>query len=199
MLECPACRQLGIYEHSVQLSLDELSASNDGPQAMPTAYSRCAACNAWFRRGATGELLDAPHEGPPRLDRVVWTMPPWTQPTDEASFELSWDLAVHHFEQLVQTQTHMRPLLAFLGDLRTAGFGSRLRAGQSVASLCLSRAKEHGLRPGQSHLFLTPQRDGSVAVTGILRATEVRFGPVHATLDADLAHSLHALADLPID
>ena len=195
MLACPACKRPGIFEHSVSISWEEVRGRQEG-DAMPV-YSRCVACKAVFARGAHGEFGAQLPAGPDA--HHVWIAPPWKKPGDEAQFEMSWDVVQAFFERLALKHAFVRPIYELIGALRDAGFGARLRAGQSVSSLGLSRAREHGLRPDQSHLFLHPQPDGTIRVRGRIGPIDVDFGPVSCVLAGELHRTIHALADVPID
>lgn len=133
------------------------------------------------------------------LGRPVWILPPWLEPAEPASFQMSWDVVEALFERQAATHAMLRPLRALIVELRTSGYGPRLRAGQSLSSLGLSRSREHGLRPDQSHLFLKPGTDGRIRVEGRIGPRAIDRGPTDAALDRWLRADLEALARCPID
>ena len=124
--------------------------------------------------------------------------PPWLGDLDRSEFERSWDAVASFYEQLID-DARLDPLRRLLDWLRERGFAKRLRAGQSMSSLGLSRSRIHGLRPDQSQLWLRPQADGRVAVDGKVKAAEIRFGPVEAKLTGPLLDAVERLASSPLE
>lgn len=80
-----------------------------------------------------------------------------------------------------------------------ARYGARLRAGQPLNSLGLSRSREHGLRSEQSHLWVHPRLDGSSTVEGRIGDKPVRLGPTAPELGDALRSALDELCSIPID
>lgn len=195
MRACPSCRALGIPEHSVLVVLDEYAVARDSA----TTYSQCAECDAIFvREGPEGFVAQPPHALEDR-GRTIQLIPPWKRRTDDGSFERSWDAIEAFFEDQAHVLVWVRPLYALLAELRAAGLDARLRAGQSQNTLGLSRAREHGLRPGQDNLFLQPQADGSLVVEGRVAGGSVAFGPVAARYDGRLRAAIESLVTAPVD
>lgn len=192
MRDCPECGERGIAEHSVFVSMAELERL--GPERAPH-YSRCIHCEAPFVREGIDTLSRAASEPKGRLVRVL---PAWKGDSVEAHFQLSWDMMEAYYEGL-RALEHLDPLRVFFHELREAGYDRKLRAGQSLHALGLSRSREHGLREGQSHLYLEPEEDGRVKVQGVLDGTKYRFGPVPCTFGARIRRAIEALAGLPID
>ncbi len=192
MRSCPKCGENGIAEHSVFASVDDLE--RRGPDGAPS-YSRCIRCDALFVREGIDTLtsIDSDLKG-----RVVRTVPPWKDDSVEAHFQLSWDMMEAYYDGL-RSQAQLDPLRALLQELREKGFDRKLRAGQSLHALGLSRAKDHGLREGQSHLYLSPEGDGRVRVQGLLDGTKYRFGPVPCTFGGRIQRAIETLATLPTD
>jgi hypothetical protein len=69
----------------------------------------------------------------------------------EGEFLISWDLLETFFGR-VKVDAPRR--LALIAALRAAGFDRKLRAGQSLTSMLLSRARNHGLADGQPFVRL---------------------------------------------
>jgi len=192
MRDCPECGARGIADHSVFASVEELE--RQGAERA-TRYSRCIHCEALFVREGIDTLTPAPEEPKGRLARVL---PPWKGDSVEALFQLSWDMMEAYYEGL-RALGSLDPLRALFHELREAGYDRKLRAGQSLHALGLSRAHDHGLREGQSHLYLEPEADGRVKVQGILDGTKHRFGPVPCTFGARIRRAIDTLAELPVD
>lgn len=191
MRSCPECGESGIAEHSVLAVANEVREL--GPTEAPS-YSRCRSCDAIFARPDPETLtrLDDPPGEP--LVRVV---PPWKGSSDGNELQLSWDVVELFFEDHAG-DAHLEPLRALIALLRERGFDSTLRAGQSSATLLLSRSREHGLREGQSHLSFTAEPDGRVKVEGLLEGAKHRFGPVPATFGGRIERAIESLAKLPL-
>lgn len=111
----------------------------------------------------------------------------------EGEFLISWDQMETFFGR-VKVDAPRR--LAFIAALRAAGFDRKLRAGQSLTTLLLSRARHHGLADGQPVVrvefhngFLTI--DAAFAgITGLERPL--------GDPPPELLELLHALAARPI-
>jgi hypothetical protein len=197
MRRCPSCGEQGIWQHSVLASLDALEKLTAATVSQLTTYARCRRCQATFRHQGPDTLVPEPAAA--LADQIVWMAPPWQPHTDETGFQMSWDLAEHFFEDQAREMEWLRPLCHFLGELRAAGYGTTLRAGQSLVTLGLSRSREHGLRPEQSYLFVQPRPDGQVMCEGTIAGQAVRLGPVAPTLAAPLRSLLDALVAVDID
>jgi hypothetical protein len=93
------------------------------------------------------------------------------QPTDDRTaishdFEESWQGIQRFFEELVLINDHMHllPILKFIFVFKMFEQSNgefRLRAGQSLDSLILSRTRYHGLKHGQAYLQITSQMNGT--------------------------------------
>jgi hypothetical protein len=93
------------------------------------------------------------------------------QPTDERAaiscdFEESWKGVMQFFGELVLVNDHMHlfPILKFIFVFKTLEQWNgefRLRAGQSMDALILSRSRYHGLRGRQAWLQITSQMNGT--------------------------------------
>jgi hypothetical protein len=199
VLRCPACGELRIFEHSVLLNLDDVRRAREAGDGFPAVYSRCAACAAVFRRDGPDVLVAEPAGQLASEGGVVWTLPPWAPKSDDASFQMSWDVTEAFFERQAAELAWVAPLYGLVRALRTAGFDARLRAGQSLSSLGLSRAREHGLRPSQSHLFFLPQPDGRIVVDGSISGRKLRFGPVPPAFAGELRFAIEDLSRVEID
>ena len=197
MLTCPSCGEAAIPAHSVRCSPDAPGSlgPTTGLPGVPV-YSRCRACGSAFVRGGPEDFELVPAgalEG-----QTLWIVPPWKERSDEAELELSWDLVEAFYAQDIEG-IDLGPLRALITLLRVEGFGSRLRAYQSLSSLFLSRSRSHRLRPDQSFLQFAPDRSGRVRVDGILSGTRYRFGPVPAVFRGRIRRTIEMLSDLPLD
>lgn len=87
--------------------------------------------------------------------------------------------------------------LAIIAAIRRAGLDRSLRAGQSLATLMISRSRRHGLRPDQPFIALTfhaTQTEIHVSLGG--KRTWMMSGH---ELTAQLVHDLEELGSCPID
>lgn len=166
---------------------------------LPVTYSCCTQCGTFFRRGRSGSFEREALDEPTRQSATIWILPVWKQPSDASSFELSWDVTEAFFERMATKQPWVRPLRALVARLRVDGFDTRLRAGQSLNALGLSRARDHGLGPKHSHLFLMPEANGRLLVRGRMDDATIALGPVEATLDGALREAVETLARRPIE
>lgn len=191
MQNCPECGERGIAEHSVLASPAELETLGHGAPR----YARCSKCGTIFGGESPETLarLPDPPSGP-----FVRMVPPWKGTSDAHDLQVSWDVVELFFEDF-DGDAHLEPLRALIVLLREEGFDTKLRAGQSLTTLMLSRSREHGLREGQSHLRFAAEADGQVKVEGLLDGTKHRFGPVPATFGGRIQRAIESLAKLPID
>ena len=194
---CPSCAEPGIREHSVLVAIEALATHDAASGESVQTYSRCSRCGALFHRPHLDAL--AAVSATALDERTVWIVPPWKGRPDAAPFEASWDVVEAFFEDQAVETDRVRPLYRLIAELRAAGLDSRLRAGQSSSSLGLSRSREDGLRAGQSHLFLDPQPDGSLAVRGLIGGEPLALEPAHANLVGPLRDAIDALAACEID
>src|SRR5262249_32243548 len=65
----------------------------------------------------------------------------------EGEYVASWDDIEETYREFEFKES--AAILRFIADLRRAGFDHTFRAGTSMATLILSRARRHGLRPEQ--------------------------------------------------
>lgn len=194
MKTCPVCNELGIGEHSVSIRLDPPPGESRARSL--AAYTRCMACGAPFRFDGPDNLV---RESDEDADvRVAWIVPPWAARSLASDFELSWDCSERFFRRSAKSSPELASMVSLIGDLRGVGLGARLRAGQSMSTLILSRARNSGLRPEQQHVALEPQAGGAVKVKAKL-ARELSFGPVPASYGADLKLVIDALISVPVD
>lgn len=161
-----------------------------------SAYTRCTECGEAFRFTDSDGLEPECRERVAR--NVAWIVPPWTQRCRESEFELSWDDVERDFRAQRAANPELAPMVGLIGDLREAGLGPRLRAGQSASSLVLSRSIADGVREGQRFVALDPQPGGAVKIRALL-ARELSFGPVPASYGGDLKLVVDALLSAEID
>lgn len=169
MRACPTCKQPGLYEHSVLIAWQE--AAREPSPAELTTYLRCARCGQPFQctRSTLTPLDPTAFEA---LGTMLWIRPPWVEVSLEAEFEFSWDFTHYFYVRLDLPEGELFSRL--LERWRGEGYGARLRAGQSVTMLMLSRSREHGLREEQSYLQLAASDDGTLYVTGVIDGRRVQ-------------------------
>lgn len=71
------------------------------------------------------------------------------------AFEASWDKTLGFYESLMRSYPNfgfLKPVTAFITDLKSRGENSHFRLGTSVYSLIISRSAGHGLREGQKYI-----------------------------------------------
>jgi len=197
MQSCPSCGELGIREHSVLSPFEELSKQEAASAEPLHTYTRCTRCDAHFHHPSAETLTPAGSEE--LEERLLSIVPPCKKRGDQTPFEISWDNVEAFFEALSVQLEWIRPLSGLITELRSAGFDSQLRAGQSLNKLGLSRSREDALRPEQSHLLLAPQPDGSLIVDGHVGGRKVQLQAVTAALDGPLRAAIDALTQVPID
>lgn len=80
----------------------------------------------------------------------------------EGEFLVSWDNIERFYAGLLDQPRfpQTRRILDLVASLRRAGYDRRLRAGQSLFWLILSRSRRHGLREGQPHVVFDFREDG---------------------------------------
>ncbi|MFO7562782.1 MAG: hypothetical protein R6X02_09090 [Enhygromyxa sp.] len=113
----------------------------------------------------------------------------------EGEFIDSWDHMQDFFADL---PLGLIPRIApFLAAMRSHGFDRTLRAGQSMATLILSRARRHGLGPGAPHLAFNFYDAGVTAeLSGVGNGRQVSNATLE--LNDDILELLRALEAEPI-
>ena len=195
-LLCPNCGACPLPT-TVHLSLDQLRRD---PEHV-VYYSRCPGCRATFARRHQDDQPTAVAESEwSKIGQLLLALPPWIDQTDLAmQFLASWEAVHQFFVELAQGATWLAPMPRLIADLRQRGFERTLRAGQSLNTFIVSRAREHGLRAGQSHLQLMPGQDGSLAVTGIIADQPVRLDMAEAAVTPALLGALQRLVARDVD
>lgn len=192
---CPTCGKPGVPEHSVHVTPQQLASMQRGED--PSVFSKCLRCGAVFGIGPSGELVKP---APDILaDESVWIVPPKKSRAASTAFESSWDVVEAFFERQAAATTWVRPMFALVQQMRSAGYDRRLRAGQSLNSLGLSRSRQHGLRADQSNLFVIPSADETIRVEGTVRGIRVVEGPWDPALTEGLRSVLEKLAAVAVD
>lgn len=135
----------------------------------------------------------------PTIEGTIWMRPPWLAESAETDFEMSWDIVEHYFDRLTRDVEWIGFVAPFILELRRSGWGSTLRAGQSLAALVLSRARQHGLRVGQSYVSLAAAPNGTFAAEVSLRGKGVRRKGVPPSLGGWLHDRLVELVAISID
>jgi hypothetical protein len=181
-------------EHSVLAPVRQLERGGE-----LEVYARCLRCGAAFRRDPVGVSRSIASSAFESLGPMAWMRPPWVAASDQAELEMSWDVVEHFFAGLVERVPSVAAVRTLLPQLREAGYGSRLRAGQSLSTLVLSRSREHGLREDQSRLSLAPRRDDLLRVAGAIGGEAVAARDVPPALTGWLADRVEALVGVPID
>lgn len=88
----------------------------------------------------------------------------------------------------------------FMRLMRKKGYDRTLRAGQSMASLILSRSKRHGLRREQASVLFWFNRHGMVVYDRIEgRDNEKKLSFPEIKLTAEVEQILIRLQNMPID
>jgi hypothetical protein len=67
----------------------------------------------------------------------------------EGEFIQSWDRIEQFFDSVLEPGPWKDQVLQFISQLRHAGYDRKLRAGQSLFALVVSRSRRHGLRLDQ--------------------------------------------------
>lgn len=134
--------------------LDKWLSDRAAPSAMAAAFP-------WLRLGPVARYYE---EGRPV----------------EGEFLASWDFVERFYREMGWPLAG--PVLGLIADIRRAGYGRVLRAGQSLWSLVVSRSRRHGLRPEQPYVAFDFRQDGM---------------DVHARIGVTEKHSFPALAFTP--
>ncbi len=121
-------------------------------------------------------------------------------PALEADFAASWERMIAFYDDFLKDAAwgwlaRMRDLVV---RLRDAGYNRTLRAGQSMTTFMVSRSRDHGLRPEQPSLALTPQRELITVVPNHF-AGDRHFTISYGDLDPLLLELLDALEHIPVD
>ena len=194
VLSCPSCSSLAIFEHSVQVERAQLE---NGCQLEDLVCRvACSACGRAFRRDPTGlgrceTELDAE-------DGALWIPPPWQPPSLSADFELSWDVTMSMFAPQNGPLAHSE-LFAVIGELRRRGYGEHLRAGQSLSSFIVSRARAHGLTPQHSYVSIFVATDDAWQLEAQLSGSRTTLRGPRWELERMLSAFVAALAALPLE
>lgn len=111
----------------------------------------------------------------------------------EGEFLCSWDWIQEFYSADLKDWTFSGAMLRLLTELRLAGYDRRLRAGQSMYTLVLSRSRRHGLRAEQPFLAVVIHEKGVTVHFG-----EERREMPRASLSPELKEFLDRLAAEPI-
>lgn len=68
-------------------------------------------------------------------------------------FVESWNSMISFFEFIFKNKAFQTEILNLIEEMRVKGFDEKLRAGQSMTYLILSRSRRHGLRTGQKSII----------------------------------------------
>jgi hypothetical protein len=77
----------------------------------------------------------------------------------EIEFIKSWDYIEKFYKTMPFANINVPKILEFINQLRQIGFDRKLRAGQTLSALILSRSLHHGLREGQFRLMFVFDND----------------------------------------
>ena len=192
MLACPACGSASLFEHSALMRRSDLAMAAQAP-----LYSRCWSCSTPFWRPGANEVGP---EATIALDGEddLWVIPRWVERTLAAEFRFSWDFTQHFFLR-PRAGPGRESISALIRQVRAAALDSQLRAGQSYESLGLSRSCQHGLRPFQDHVFLTPRLDGWLGVTGLLDGQPLALERTPPAFEGELRRLIERLATAGVD
>jgi hypothetical protein len=109
----------------------------------------------------------------------------------EGEFLESWDGIERHFAHEYGPGPRV---LALIAAIRAAGYDRKLRAGQSMYTLIVSRSRRHGLRRGQPSVAFEFEGEGMQVYVG-----EQRLSLSRVELDPRVEAILRDLAAQPID
>ncbi|MBZ0277438.1 MAG: hypothetical protein K8I60_14930 [Anaerolineae bacterium] len=127
----------------------------------------------------------------------------------EESFQASWLAMESFFAQkiIISGQAHLVPIyrfIFFVRNMRIGDYAFKLRAGQQVDRLVLSRSRVHGLRQGQPRLSIDVIKDSEYGLTyynGVSTNETVvetlTRDDIH--IDVQLMNLLDQLVEYPID
>jgi len=98
-------------------------------------------------------------------DKIFSVLEP-LNPELEQEFIASWERIEKFFArtELIEGRPFLIPMGKFIRSLREHGYDTRLRAGQSIYYLVLSRSQKHGLRSDQATLSFMMMPDGTTHV-----------------------------------
>jgi len=116
----------------------------------------------------------------------------------EGEFIKSWDWMQQFYED--DSFPMKTAVLTLIAQLRNAGYDRKLRAGQSLWSLIVSRSRRHGLREDQPCVhfwFREDVMDVRVFVRDRHEAEEIRGATI--ALSASVEAALRQLAEQPVD
>ena len=124
------------------------------------------------------------------------------QDSIEEEFIASWNWIEVFFTKRINNyrMEWLKPMLNLIAELRQHGHDKKLRAGQSLEYLVLSRSREHGLRRGQSMLRFELIAEGGITVY-YFEAPDVRIRieVEHVALTPEIETLLTRLLSHPID
>jgi hypothetical protein len=109
----------------------------------------------------------------------------------EGEFQESWDGIERHFSDGYGPGPQVLSLIA---AIRAAGYDRKLRAGQSMYTLIVSRSRRHGLRRGQPKVAFEFEQGGMQVYVG-----EQRLNLPRVEFDPRVEAILRDLAAQPID
>lgn len=111
----------------------------------------------------------------------------------EGEFVQSWVWIESFFSDHPQAPA----IIEFIRQIRSKGYDKQLRAGQSLYFLGISRSRRHGLRMGQSALWISFGKDGMYV--GKRSHSEAAYFSKEITLSSELEKLLDKLKELPVD
>jgi hypothetical protein len=113
-----------------------------------------------------------------------------TDDSIEGEFIRSWDQIEQFFDMVLEPGPWKDQVLQFISQLRQAGYDRKLRAGQSLFKLVVSRSRCHGLRPDQPSVCFW-LHDGVIDMQETNHLTESTLSPlVEAALARLLTHPI---------
>ena len=94
----------------------------------------------------------------------------------KGEFLASWDKMGEFYGEWMNEYMDADKVLVLMGLLREKGYDEKLRVGQSLSTLMLSRSRRHGLRPEQKFVAISFPEEGMVIHD--LEGNEVAYGKI---------------------
>lgn len=113
----------------------------------------------------------------------------------ECEFVQSWDRMTEFFDVMLAQAPWKDRVLAFINQLRRAGYDRKLRAGQTLDMFVVSRSRFHGLRSDQSRVVFCFHGDAM----DVAERNEVCIRGADISLSTPVEVVLARLLNRPID
>lgn len=115
-------------------------------------------------------------------------------------FVWSWNIFEDWFKELSEMRgwDYIVPLLFLMREIRDKGYDSKLRAGQSMHALVLSRSRHHHMSAICPCIRILVQNDGSMKVSSFIIDDENDYHYDKIELNNELIYLLDKLVSQPI-